>query len=176
MMQYPLYQQQGWPIGSGMVESANKLVVEARLKGAGMHWQRTHDNPMLALRNGVCNKRSDEALRDIVHERHSRRETQRQQKATVRVRSLLSSFVLLPFPFALLLQMLLLPLPVLLRQPPPCLVLAALLLIIPGNEFLRVVRSSLQKCDAHPFGVSVPVDSESQNPPGPMLGQATLYQ
>src|SRR5437588_10117558 len=35
-MQYPSYQQAGWPIGSGSVESANKLVVEARLKGAGM--------------------------------------------------------------------------------------------------------------------------------------------
>ena len=48
---------QGWPIGSGMAESANKSVVEARLKGAGMHWQRTHVDPMLALRNLVCNDR-----------------------------------------------------------------------------------------------------------------------
>ena len=30
-MQYPSYQQQGWPIGSGMVESANKQVMQARL-------------------------------------------------------------------------------------------------------------------------------------------------
>ena len=29
-MQYPTYQQAGWPIGSGSVESANKVVVEAR--------------------------------------------------------------------------------------------------------------------------------------------------
>jgi len=35
-MQYPTYQEAGWPIGSGSVESANKGVVEARLKGAGM--------------------------------------------------------------------------------------------------------------------------------------------
>jgi len=28
-MNYPLFQEQGWPIGSGMVESGNKLVVEA---------------------------------------------------------------------------------------------------------------------------------------------------
>jgi hypothetical protein len=33
---YPTFQQDGWPMGSGVVESANKLVVEARLKGAGM--------------------------------------------------------------------------------------------------------------------------------------------
>jgi hypothetical protein len=56
-MDYPQYQQQGWPIGSGMVESANKLVVEARLKGSGMHWQRKHVDPMLALRNIVCSER-----------------------------------------------------------------------------------------------------------------------
>ena len=35
-MQYPTYQEAGWPIGSGSVESANKLVVEVRLKGADM--------------------------------------------------------------------------------------------------------------------------------------------
>jgi hypothetical protein len=33
---YADFQAQGYPIGSGMVESANKLVVEQRLKGAGM--------------------------------------------------------------------------------------------------------------------------------------------
>jgi hypothetical protein len=44
------FQAQGYPIGSGMVESANKLVVEARLKGAGMHWARANVNPMVALR------------------------------------------------------------------------------------------------------------------------------
>jgi hypothetical protein len=60
-MQYPSFQAQGWPIGSGMVESANKLVVEARLKGAGMHWSRASLNPLLALRNAVCNDRWDEA-------------------------------------------------------------------------------------------------------------------
>jgi len=37
LMHYPMFRHQGWPIGSGMVESANKNVVEARLKGAGMH-------------------------------------------------------------------------------------------------------------------------------------------
>jgi len=46
-MEYPLFQAQGWPIGSGMVESGNKLVVHTRLKGAGMHWAEEHVNPML---------------------------------------------------------------------------------------------------------------------------------
>jgi len=59
-MQYPLFQAQGWPIGSGMVESGNKLVVHARLKGAGMHWAEEHVNPMLALRNILCSGRWQE--------------------------------------------------------------------------------------------------------------------
>jgi hypothetical protein len=57
LLDYPAFHAAGWPIGSGCVESANKLVVEARLKGAGMHWARAHVNPMLALRNLVCNDR-----------------------------------------------------------------------------------------------------------------------
>jgi hypothetical protein len=65
MLDYPHFRTAGWPIGSGVVESANKLVVEARLKGAGMHWRRDNVNPMLALRNVVCNKRWDECWPDI---------------------------------------------------------------------------------------------------------------
>jgi hypothetical protein len=48
-----------------MVESANKNVVEARFKGAGMHWQRTHIDPLLALRSIVCSDRWDEAWPQI---------------------------------------------------------------------------------------------------------------
>lgn len=56
-MQYPYFQAQGWPIGSGIVESGNKLVVEARLKGSGMHWEENNVNSMLALRNILCSDR-----------------------------------------------------------------------------------------------------------------------
>ena len=90
-MQYPDYQRQGWPIGSGMVESANKVVVQARLKGAGMHWAPAHVNPMLALRTAVSNERWDEAWRDTVHEQRTQLSTQRRQVATTRFHSLLSS-------------------------------------------------------------------------------------
>ena len=65
-MQYPQFQDAGWPIGDGAVESANKLVVEARLKGSGMHWAPDHVNPMVALRNIACNDRWDEAWPQIV--------------------------------------------------------------------------------------------------------------
>ena len=56
-IQYPRFQAEGWPIGSGIVESGNKLVVEVRLKGSGMHWAEQHVNSMLALRNIICSRR-----------------------------------------------------------------------------------------------------------------------
>ena len=84
LMQYPTFQAAGWPMGSGCVESANKLVVEARLKGSGMHWQRPFVNPMLAVRNVVCNNRWSETWPLVVHARrqliHTRQATRRQQR------------------------------------------------------------------------------------------------
>ncbi len=56
-MDYGRFQAAGYPIGSGSVESGNKVVVEARLKGAGMHWARAHVNPLVALRNVLCSER-----------------------------------------------------------------------------------------------------------------------
>lgn len=64
-MQYPLYRQKELPIGSGAMESGNKVVVESRLKGAGMHWAIPHVNPMLALRNMLCSDRWDEAWQQL---------------------------------------------------------------------------------------------------------------
>jgi hypothetical protein len=82
-MQYPLFQSAGWPIGDGAVESGNKLVVEARLKGSGMHWARPHVNPMVALRNIACNDRWEEAWPQIATElrrQATQRRTVRRQK------------------------------------------------------------------------------------------------
>ena len=56
-IRYQTFAAAGYPIGSGCVESANKLVVEARLKGSGMHWSPDHVNPMLALRTVIANRR-----------------------------------------------------------------------------------------------------------------------
>ncbi len=64
-IEYAMFRALGYPIGSGSVESANKLVVEARLKGSGMHWAREHVNPMLALRTIVCSDRWDQAWPSI---------------------------------------------------------------------------------------------------------------
>lgn len=83
-MQYPMYLAQGWPIGSGAVESGNKVVVEARLKRAGMHWARDNVNPMLALRNAQCSGRWAEACSRILTQQHQQtlrtRQLRREQR------------------------------------------------------------------------------------------------
>ncbi len=84
LMDYPTYRAAGWPIGSGSVESSHKLVVQARLKGPGMHWKPEHINPMLALRLALLNERWEESwqeqhrLRQRQH--HLKRRTQQQQR------------------------------------------------------------------------------------------------
>ncbi len=80
LMDYPTYQQQGWPIGSGSVESSHKLVVQARLKGPGLHWRPEHINPMLALRLALLNDRWSESWQ----EQHRLRQHQQQLKRQAR--------------------------------------------------------------------------------------------
>jgi len=68
------------------VESGNKLVVEVRLKGSGMHWAEQHVNPMLALRNMECSGRWKEdwpkieaQLRQNAHRRSAKLHKSRQE-------------------------------------------------------------------------------------------------
>jgi hypothetical protein len=77
MMQYPLFQQQGWPIGSGSAESSHTFVVQSRLKGPGMHWEGKNVNPMLALRTGICNERWQETRNQAFHHRLAQRQASR---------------------------------------------------------------------------------------------------
>jgi len=77
-LQYPTYQQQGWPIGSGSVESSHKFVVQARLKGSGMHWKPAHINPMLALRLALLNERWTESWQQQERLRQQQRQLKRQ--------------------------------------------------------------------------------------------------
>jgi len=86
-MPYPTCQKEGWPMGSGAVESGNKLVVEARLKGSGMHWAREQVNPMLGLRNAVCSDRWDEAWEQICGYRLQQEQEGRRQRAQPRAAS-----------------------------------------------------------------------------------------
>ena len=67
------------------MESANKLVVEARLKGAGRHWERAHVNRMLVLRNAVCNQRWQEVWQASVIQRQTMRSQQRTERADRRL-------------------------------------------------------------------------------------------
>lgn len=70
-LRYPEFRACGYPIGSGAVESACKLVVERRLKGSGMHWARPSVNPMVALQAACASGRWAEAWPCIVgHLRH----------------------------------------------------------------------------------------------------------
>lgn len=103
LMQYPSFQRAGWPIGSGMVESANKGVVQARLKGMGMRWERKHVNPMLALRNGVCNERWQETWyiasqqrRDLLTQHRHQRTAPRQEAFQVALKQNLVEPPMLP--------------------------------------------------------------------------------
>ena len=95
LMHYPHYRKLGWPIGSGMVESANKVVVEARLKGAGMHWEACHVNPMLTLRNAVCNERWQACWQETCMEQSRQLLVRRKRKATSRFQQMVSSLMLL---------------------------------------------------------------------------------
>ncbi len=64
-LRYAAFRAGGYPTGSGIVESANKLVVEARLKGAGKHWARANVDPLLALRCATANERWHERWAQI---------------------------------------------------------------------------------------------------------------
>ncbi|MBK8904206.1 MAG: hypothetical protein IPM53_23705 [Anaerolineaceae bacterium] len=65
MIDYPHFQNQGYPIGSGSVESSHKGVVHSRMKQAGMRWAESHVDPMLTLRNWVCNGRWSEGWSQV---------------------------------------------------------------------------------------------------------------
>ncbi len=55
---YPTYVRNGWPIGSGRVESACKSVVATRLKGPGMRWRPRGTNALCHLRALFKSERS----------------------------------------------------------------------------------------------------------------------
>jgi hypothetical protein len=64
-MQYPLYREKGYPIGSGTAEGACKNLVGARLKRGGMRWSDAGAQAVLNLRTELLSNRWDEAWRRI---------------------------------------------------------------------------------------------------------------
>lgn len=59
-MDYPALLSRGLMIGSGPAEAACKVVVESRLKGAGMRWRSAGADAILALRCLVLNRQYDQ--------------------------------------------------------------------------------------------------------------------
>jgi len=49
-MTYATFRQRGWLIGSGVVESAHRHVIQARMKKAGQHWSERGARQMARLR------------------------------------------------------------------------------------------------------------------------------
>jgi hypothetical protein len=56
-MRYREFRLAGCPIGSGTIESACKVVVQQRMKQAGMRWSRSGAQAMLALRSTLLSQR-----------------------------------------------------------------------------------------------------------------------
>ena len=62
-MNYPEYRKRGYFVGSGAVESANKTIVQQRLKRAGMRWSVCGAQAMLTLRAKDESGRWDDVAR-----------------------------------------------------------------------------------------------------------------
>ena len=54
---YPTYKEKGYFVGSGAIESANKVILQRRLKQAGMRWDVKKAQAILSLRAKVESKR-----------------------------------------------------------------------------------------------------------------------
>jgi len=54
-MDYFSYREEGYPIGSGMVEGACKFVVGKRFKKSGMRWKKADNEAVLDVRIAVLN-------------------------------------------------------------------------------------------------------------------------
>lgn len=85
MIAYATFRDQGYPIGSGSVESANKLVVESRMKGAGMRWGEEHVDAMLALRNVACSDRWRQVWKEIRQQWVQQAQAKRASKSAQRL-------------------------------------------------------------------------------------------
>lgn len=59
-MHYPDYVKQGYAIGSGAIESANKYVIQRRLKLPGIRWTSENANNMAHIRTEYINGKLDE--------------------------------------------------------------------------------------------------------------------
>ncbi len=63
-IRYRQFKKQGFPLGSGVVESACKWLIQQRFKGAGMRWSEEGFNHLLILRLAWANHRFDSLFSD----------------------------------------------------------------------------------------------------------------
>ena len=89
MIDYPHFRTLQIPIGSGVAESGHKVVMQRRMKQAGMRWAETSVNPVLALRTILSNKRWSQEW-PAIYQQHRRQQRQLrlqsiQRPATARV-------------------------------------------------------------------------------------------
>lgn len=68
---YLEYKNRGYYVGSGMIESGNKVVVQKRLKQAGMRWGRAGAQYMAALRAKYESERWGDVQKLILEERQA---------------------------------------------------------------------------------------------------------
>jgi hypothetical protein len=66
-IRYHHFEDQHFPLGSGMIESACKWLIQQRFKGVGMRWSEVGFNHLLHLRLDWVNQRFD-SLFPLVHE------------------------------------------------------------------------------------------------------------
>jgi len=66
---YLEYKNKGFYVGSGMIESGNKVVVQKRMKQAGQRWGMNGGQSVVTLRAKYESNKWDE-VRDIIHDRH----------------------------------------------------------------------------------------------------------
>lgn len=64
-IRYQHFEKQQIPLGSGMVESACKWLIQQRFKGVGMRWSEAGLNHLLILRVAWANQRFDDLFPDV---------------------------------------------------------------------------------------------------------------
>ena len=62
---YKRFKELGLPLGSGMVESACKWLIQQRFKGVGMRWSEDGFNHLLHLRLAWVNQRFDNLFPEL---------------------------------------------------------------------------------------------------------------
>ena len=63
---YPKYKEKGYFVGSEAIESANKVILQRRLKQAGMRWSVTGAQYVLSLRAKVESGRWDDVMDSLM--------------------------------------------------------------------------------------------------------------